>query len=158
MHEYRITPDELLEAAMAGVRRRVDHIRDDDAAQRNLPSEDRRWDNDINGAVAEYVFQVKHLGQPWRPARCGEHDADRQYEIRQTCWPNGGLLIQETDHDDVPYVLVVGSRLRWRVVGWAFGGHAKLQMYWWDKTGRPCYRMPQRDLRPIETLPVKVQT
>ena len=63
------------------------------------------------------------------------------------------LLVRPVDRDTDVFVLVVGTGPVFRLAGWSTGRAAKQQIWYRTFDDRPpAFFMPQRFLRPIETL------
>ena len=69
-------------------------------------------------------------------------------EVRCTTYANGRLLLDYKDKDDLPYVLVIKKNPnRFTIAGWCYGKEGKQSKYWTDHLPRPCYAVPQSELR-----------
>jgi hypothetical protein len=103
------------------------------------------------------------LGVPWRGAGCyaTRLDGDLAYniEVRGRKRSHDPLLMRREDKDDRPYVLVTGIERIYELRGWVYGHEGKDERYWWaDAPYRPCFKVPQSDLRPIESLLVLIDS
>lgn len=110
------------------------------------------WGSHIEGAIAEALV-AKATQQYW-PGATKSFQQYRDvgpYEVRQTKYKNGCLLLHPTDPDDAKFVLVVGNFPDMEIVGWIWGKTGKHPDYWTEEQ-RPCYRVPQTALEPYETL------
>lgn len=146
---------ELLDAAIAGVRRHIHQVFRPNA--HGLPEIDD-WNVDLTGAVGELVV-AKYFNRYWRPVvrdpwndiRC---DIGTSLQIKTTEHDNGHLIVHKHHPDDCVYILVVGRNLTWRIAGWLMGWEAK-QDTWWNTNHRvPAFWVPQKELRPIEKLAI----
>ena len=69
-------------------------------------------------------------------------------DVRCTTYANGRLLLDYKDKADRPYVLVIKQHPnRFTIAGWCYGREGKQRKYWNDHLPRPCYAVPQSDLR-----------
>jgi len=129
MTEIVLNRQELRSAAYSGVERRLNGI------ERNLPAmygRDLRkteWQNDVVGAIAEYAV-AKYLNVCWNPATNNVALKDLPgdvgtYQVRSTTWPNGCLLIQESDKDEAPFILAVVNDRSVTLKGWVYGHEGK---------------------------------
>ena len=143
-----LTESEIQQGAFVGMQRCVFAITS------NLRNEQSNaWQNDIEGALAEMAF-AKLLNVHWdgKIGKIEKGDVGH-WEIRQTKMPDGHLLIYPSDLNDASYVLMTGQKGVYEVRGWILGREGKQHKYWRaDVTGyRPCFWVPQSDLRSIET-------
>lgn len=112
------------------------------------------WNEHIEGSLGEMAF-AKALGVYWAaPINTFKEGGDvGAFQVRTRSNDNYDLLVRPTDRDEDIFVLVVGQRGIYRVVGWLYGRECKRPE--WLKTygGRPpAYFVPQEALRPISTL------
>jgi hypothetical protein len=100
----------------------------------------------IQGAAAE-IAASKHLNRRWlfSAYKPGQADLEPDIEVRSTPRPHGCLVIRQRDHDDRPYVLVVGQIPSFRVVGWVYGHEAKR----YERRPDGSYWVPQTELPPL---------
>ena len=143
-----LTESEIQQGAFVGMQRCVFAIKS------NLRNEQSNvWQNDIEGALAEMAF-AKLLNVHWdgKIGKIEKGDVGH-WEIRQTKMPDGHLLIYPSDSNDASYVLMTGQKGVYEVRGWILGREGKQHKYWRaDVTGyRPCFWVPQADLRPVQT-------
>jgi hypothetical protein len=126
---------------------------------RVLGNNRRGIENDIDGAVGEFVA-AKALNKFWHgPGSYKAHDIEPNIEVRTVPY-NGGrqrLKIKKDDPDDSPFVLVLGTQdsLIWKIPGWILGKHGKIIGDWEDPTGNgadPAYFVDQGCLNSILTL------
>lgn len=142
---------ESMHAANVGILRRISAEFKNRTHANGLSRDAAPWDIDINGAMAELAV-AKLLGVYWTGAsELGAIDV-LFCDVRHTTVPDGCLLIQKTDANDRPFVLVTGIMPEFNVCGWMLAGDAKQDQYWRTDTGRPCYFVPQSDLRLMEDL------
>ena len=66
------------------------------------------------------------------------------------------LRLHERDRDDQIFVLVVRSEPKYELAGWLYAKEGKQAKYWrhW-RNGTYAYFVPLKDLKPIESFPVK---
>lgn len=110
------------------------------------------WDEDINGAVGEYVASLG-LEKEWNlPGGVGESDLVGGIEVRTVMSDDRRLLIKPKDKDDSPFVLVVGTdnHLVWRITGYIYGREGKKAIF--KDPLRPIYLVDQQYLNPILEL------
>ncbi len=109
-------------------------------------------DLDIEGAAGE-IAAAKALNRYWHGsvnAKKSEPDVGHNIQVRATKHLNGSLIITDSDPDDQIYVLVIGSRPNFNVVGWIRGVDGKKQEYVRAPNNRPpAYFVPQRILAQI---------
>jgi|SRR5689334_7447963 len=110
------------------------------------------WDDDINGALGEYVAHLG-LGVEWNiPGGVGEPDLVGGIEVRTIMSDDRRLLIKPKDKDDSPYVLVIGTdnHLVWRITGYLHGRDGKKALF--KDHLRPIYLVDQAYLNTIREL------
>ena len=74
-------------------------------------------------------------------------------EIRSTDRSDGRLILHPSDKDFSPYVLVTSdAHPSYKLVGWVYGIDGKNEKYWRDNVPRPCYMVPQTNLKSIDSL------
>lgn len=144
-------------AAHVGVMRFVYARRSGRTQVYGQPRDD--WGADCNGALAEYAWS-KLTNQYWSAF-------DRQFlslpgdvgqvQIRSTRLANGGLTLHPKDRDEQVFVLALidlfSKPVTVKFVGWIRGLDGKAERFW-DKTKmkRPCFLVPQSELRSMEEL------
>ncbi|HLG28179.1 MAG TPA: hypothetical protein VI423_10375 [Paenisporosarcina sp.] len=80
-------------------------------------------------------------------------------EIRSTDRPDGRLILHPTDKDLSPYLLVLSTaHPEYQLVGWIYGEEGKDPKYWRDNVPRPCFMVPQEQLRSIDSLVNIIET
>lgn len=138
-----LTPNEVHLAASHGVLRRYEKLagRRGDRVQKQCSD----WDNEIEGACAEYAW-AKFRQQFWTGVvGVGARDGV-EVEVRWTKHAHGGLIVYPHDDDDSVYVLARGRAPEFRFVGWLRGGEGK-------QYGRPTdfgLLVPATLLHPLE--------
>lgn len=112
------------------------------------------WSLDIEAAAAEMAYaKARNLYWPGLVDDPKALPGDVGIaEIRQTANPEGHLLLHDDDHDDRPYVLVIGQTPEFRIVGWIWGRDGKQRHWWRADTGRPAYFIPQGALHEFAQL------
>lgn len=116
---------------------------------------------DLQGALAELAvsraldlpWDGKWLPVPeWDTWKLEGNDVGK-LEIRSTERFDGRLILHPSDKDYSPYVLVTSdAHPTYRLVGWVYGREGKEDKYWRDNVPRPCYMVPQSNLRTIDSL------
>jgi hypothetical protein len=111
------------------------------------------WANDIEGAMGEMAL-AKFLGVYWTENSAPQApDVGENDEVRTTEYVNGHLLLHKCDHDDRRYWLLTGVNGKYVVRGWLFGREKDDDPDWWrGEIDRPCYYVPQDDLRAPEEV------
>lgn len=111
-------------------------------------------------SVGAEIFAARALGVEWIPSDLPDHEGDigAGRQVRSTDWDDGRLLIHDPheDEDDHVFFLVIGWFPNYRMAGWLSGrdarkGRKKVELV----PGRPCYAIPQEELRPIEEYKVQ---
>lgn len=140
---------EALESAIEGLKRRHRRLYEG-IPERYGTFDGDLWGADIEATCAEAAF-AKFMGLYWRPSE-GPQQGDvrdvQGWEVRWSKHDQAHLLVHERDADHAPYVLVVGALPHFRITGYMVGKQAKDARYWRDSE-RPCFRVPQRDLRTL---------
>jgi len=111
---------ELMMAAHVGVARQVNSCIS--GVENSVGNKDYSYRNCVEGAAAELVL-AKYLGIYWDGSVDtfkGKPDVG-QFEVRQTKYHNGRLVLQENDSRDSTYVLVTGDCQDYIVQGWLPG-------------------------------------
>lgn len=143
----RLTAEQLEEAAVAGVQRRVNAITRYRTSQHPGDQPPIEWEYDIRGAIAEYgvclAYGQKFSGFVPRNIR-GERDAG-PLEVRTLCTDlTRGLAEKWKDPDYLPLVLTMVKKDRVMIVGWETAGAVRA-MGRRNKYDR--YELPQADLK-----------
>lgn len=153
----KLTDAQLEEAALAGVKRRVDAI----TKYRQTPhpgyQAEIEWEYDIRGAIAEYAvclaFGQRFSGYVPRNIR-GQRDAG-PLEVRTLCTDlTRGLAAKWKDPDDQRLVLAIVKKDRVLIVGWETAGAVRA-MGKANKYDR--HELPQSELRSVDTLGYPIQ-
>jgi len=126
---------------------------------------------DIEGAIGEgafaKAFALKWDGSfkkhaEWLKWRHDGHDVSG-LEIKTTRYRTGRLLVQKWNRDDAPYILAIitsdlpsaiknNKKIEIELVGWCIGQEAKNDLWWVSEWRRPCYALPQNQLRDMSEL------
>ena len=151
----RLSPAEMMHAAMVGIMRQITNLRDgrQDAHGFNGTG----WSEHIEGAAGEMAV-AKALGHYWsgNHGRLRADDVGR-LQVRTRSRSDYDLIVHDTDSDDRAFVLVRGKAPEFEVVGWIWGRDAKNPSHWADPAGgRPAYFVPAAELRPLEELDVEI--
>jgi len=90
--------------------------------------------------------------EEWDKWKVDGHDVG-MLEVRTTRYKTGRLIIHDKDQDYSPYILVLSYNCpEFFLAGWCFGNFGKNKKYWREDVPRPCYMVPQSDLRPMDEL------
>jgi hypothetical protein len=151
-----LTPEEIRRAEEIGMKTQEwaikNKVRDQPTAN---PKKGFRY-HDV-GAVCELAAS-KALAQPWN-RKIGDFKRTDvgPYEVRGNSRSDGRLrLNQKGSKPEKAYILVLDSRPKFILAGWAFGYEVMQDKYWgfhYDGWPVPCWGMPQEDLHPMPTLP-----
>lgn len=134
-----LNPDEILQAALVGVKRNINAIGRGNF-QVNKPDQNKLWQSHIEGAMGEMAV-AKVANKFWSTGTKDDSDIG-EWEVRTT-HANGILVIRQRDVDkgkaNKTFILVRGSYGNYDVVGWIKGVDAIKDEYWRDptNTGRP---------------------
>jgi hypothetical protein len=145
--EVTVTQEEFDKGVQAGVSRHTDALIKKHARADGTKT---TWDEDINGAIGEYIASIA-LEKEWNlPGGVGQPDLVGGIEVRTITSSDRSLLIKFKDKEDRPFVLVVGTgnHLVWRVTGWIYGRDGKKPEY----NAGPYYLVDQAQLNPILDL------
>jgi hypothetical protein len=137
----------------------VGYLRGVESKRAGLPDahglKSRGWSENIEGAMGEQAF-AKALGIFWNNSVNTFKDPDfpPNIQIRTRPHPEHDLIVRQTDNPNDIFVLVTGACPNYVVRGFFFGNETRKE--WLFNAGqadRPDqYFVPQRYLRPIETL------
>lgn len=149
--------DTVLATAVANLRNKSQR----DAKRRDGLVKGSSLGRDLQGALAE-LAAAKALNLPWDgkwlPVSVWDtwkiHGNDvGKLEIRSTERFDGRLILHPTDKDFSPYLLITSeAHPTYHLVGWIYGIDGKIEKYWRDNVPRPCYMVPQNDLKSIDDL------
>lgn len=147
--KVELSPEEFLMGANAAVYRR---IRSTFQGKKDRFGHDGRdvWSMEIEGALAEMAV-AKWQGVYWSGQE-GQNARDvLGYEVRQTSYDNGHLLLHPDDPDDARYILITGQLGSYVIRGWIDGRDGKQQKFWNSNyTREPAFAVPQSDLWEFE--------
>lgn len=153
----RLTPDQLTEATLAGVHRRLDAITKHrtHAQAGTRPGNVYHWEQHIRSAIAEYAaclaFGYTFSGHVENGIR-RLNDAG-PLEIRTTMNPDGPLSVKSKDLDHQPVVLTKVKDDRVLLVGWCTAGQVR-EHGWANEWGG--HSIAQHDLLGIEELGIEI--
>lgn len=75
------------------------------------------------------------------------------FEVRQTPYDSGRLILHRDDADDARFALVTGQLGEYSIRGWILGSEGKDDEWWGDpQGGRPAYFVPQSALGEVKSL------
>ena len=149
----RLSPDEFLHAAMVGVTRQIDNLRNRRQDRyAGLPGEEA-WRVHIEGACGELAV-AKWLGAYWSGNLGNLRAADvAGLEVRTATRDDYQLIVHPGDRADARFVLVTGKAPLFVLRGWCYGREAQQDCYWSDpRGGRPAFFVPQERLHAMATL------
>ena len=143
-----LSSEEMLTAVIVGARRLIV------SQSKNLSNRagaTRRWDDEIEGAMAEAAL-ARELGLYFDP-RVGKYGSKDigPYHVRHTTLNDGCLIVRDHDPDGL-YVLITGSMGAYRVAGYIESDVAReLTQYRKAPNGRAAaWFIPQCELTPLE--------
>lgn len=127
-----LTPSELMLAAMAGVMREVQNLKNGSTHRYGCPKADG-FRRNIEGCIGELVL-AKFLQAYWAgKGTLGSKDvAGQQVRCAQ---PGGALILHPSDADADRFWLVRGEAFDYVVEGW-IAGRAGKSPQWWEPQGR----------------------
>ena len=143
----KLTYAEILEAAISGVMRQVENLKDQ---KRNAhgAKNNNAWDLHINGCIGERAV-AKCLNLYW-PGKGDFRGLDvggvqTGFDVRQSRHSNGHLIVHKEDEDDRFIYFITGEFGEYVVHGGMKAGDAKQEKWWTEKAnnGRPAYFVPQ---------------
>lgn len=145
MIEIRLTLEELLMAAQAGVIRRISSIKE--GYNKNKHAEKSDWSTDIDGAAAEMAFS-KFWGIYWNGSNRSFKSPDvGNWRIRSTTHRGGCLIIRPNDEDiNRKYVMIITDAPMFYIVGHMTPAQARQDKYWRGDS----WWVPQKDLIQFE--------
>jgi hypothetical protein len=157
MVNVTLTPHEMALAAQAGARREIQAAM---RARKEAHGHDaaRPWIDHIEGACAELAV-AKVSDHYWRPVvdeplHTLQQDVGQsgRVQVRSTPRANGALILHLNDDPEARFLLVVGARGTYQIVGWIRGADGMANTFWRDPgTGRPAFFIPQPVLLPLNT-------
>ena len=145
--DVSLTPAEMLQGGIVGMRRRVDSIL---KKLHDQAGDSNGWENEIEGALAEMAV-AKAFGQYFDPnvGKYGEADVG-EFHVRQTKYTDGHLRIEKHETHG-KYLLVTGAMGEYTIRGWIDAEKARHEKFLCVKhKGRnPAYWIPQSELEPV---------
>ena len=142
-----LTPAEILQAGIVGLRRRVDSI---NKKSTDVVGSSNGWENELEGALAEMAV-AKALGSFFDPnvGKYGTADVG-DYHVRQTKYHDGHLRIERHEKHG-KYLLVTGQMGEYNIRGWIDAEKARQERFLCVKhKGRPpAYWIPQSELESV---------
>lgn len=123
----------------------------------------RNYERVLLGVLGEMAV-AKHLNLPWDGASPFAKTDVGPYQVRTHRLEDSGLHIQQNPDPRDLFILVTtipsgGRKInQMNIVGWITVREARQRKYYLEPNYRnperePCYRVPQKDLHPIEELP-----
>lgn len=121
----------------------------------------RNYERVLLGVLGEMAV-AKHLGIPWTGTSPFRTTDVGPYQVRTHRNETSSLHLQQYADPEDLYILVTaipsgGRRItQLKICGWITVPEAQQRRYWFIPTQserEPCWRIPQRDLHPIEELP-----
>lgn len=151
--EVTLTMPEVMLGAAVGTMRQVGNLKHGLRHRYGTDNADS-WTKHIEGACAEMAL-AKYLGLFWS-GNVNDHEAAdvAGYQVRQTAYPNGRLMLHPDDKDGEIFVLATGTAPKFTLRGWLAAKDGKLTQYWCDPTGmnKPAFFVPQNLLHGMTTL------
>jgi hypothetical protein len=149
-----LSPQELMTAAMVGVRRQISAMANGRAHWGVLSSsETSAFDNHIIGAMAEFAV-AKHFHLFWSDNVGSVTGRDVGGEIEVRCRRVGGsgldLAMRPHDKPAMPYLLVHAAMPKFTLVGWIYGCDAESLGMLNESTG--LRYVVASSLRPLDEL------
>lgn len=139
---------EIQMAAFVAVQRTVENLKNG-AKHKYGMKEEHGWQMSIEGALGECAL-AKFLNVYWSKGTIGAPDV-WNVDVRTTPYPTGSLLLHDSDPDDRKFFLLTGINGKYTVQGYIYGREGKQQKYWRNDS-RPCFWIPQSDLKPYHPL------
>lgn len=150
---------EMRLAAQVGLERRI-RAMERGHQDCNLKSDNNRWTDHIEGALAEMAV-AKYLGRFWSSSidtyRVGG-DVGR-YQVRSSARILE-LNIRDRDKDDSIFIKAFGHSPTFRLLGWILAAEAKRPEWLSDRGngGPPCYWVPCFHLNAMELLKERAES
>lgn len=144
-----LSVEEMGICAQGGAIRVANNIVNGLAKMPNNCPDDEVWHDAVEGAMGEMAV-AKTLGIEWSVGTKGGLDVG-QFDVRQTKYPKGQLLLQKWDKNRVN-ILVTGQFGKYKVIGYLYNPYGMVPKYWRGDIERPCYWIPQQDLIPFTTM------
>lgn len=152
MAVMQLTAHEIFHAALVGVTRQIDNLRNH-RLDRYGASTEEGWRLHIEGACGELAV-ARYFDRYWS-GNLGNLQAPDvgAFQVRTRPRPDGNLILHPSDADDEEFVLVTGTAPRFELRGWIRGAEGKRQEFWKDPAGgRPAFFVPASALHPMEAL------
>lgn len=145
---------ELMQAAVAGVQRRISSIEKDRPQRYGADKRHNEWQIDIVGMMGEYAV-AKYLNIHWQPATDAPlaslpGDVGR-YQVRSSQHGNAHLFVHESDDGEVPFILAVIYERSVLLQGWIWGKEKQVLSVKFENN---TYWIPQASLRSMDSLPI----
>lgn len=149
-HAVELSEYAFRQAEFAGNLRREHAVKNNFPEPYGTPPSDL-LENDINSCCAEMAV-AKFYNLHWEavvdnPSKDLMGDVGSVLEVRSTWRRSGRLILHRRDRDDFPFILAIGKGPHWILAGWMWGEEGKKQKYWDGGMPRPCYAVPQQDLK-----------
>jgi len=137
---------EIITAAMGGVLRQLENMRDGRMNTHGLKKgEAHDWQLHIEGCLGELAV-AKAMNLYWSKGQYGADDVG-DFQVRTTRRDQSDLILHPRDPDDKRFYLVTGYNGRYKICGWILGRDGKKLEYWKDPAGgRPAFFVPQSAL------------
>lgn len=145
MSEVALTPTEIMQAAMVGVMRQLQNMRDGRRPAFGAGSASD-WQLHVEGALGECAL-AKHLGIFWCGVGALRAPDVGVVDVRTRSNHSYDLILHDHDPDERVFYLLTGGNGRYVVRGWIRAGEGKRKEFWKDPAGgRPAYFVPQEAL------------
>jgi len=156
MNHVKLANDELAQCTIAGLQRLMRKLAGHNSGHyyNNSLSFQERVCEEAESVAAEWAV-AKYYGLPFEPAEANNHfknkaDVGNALEVKWTKYPDGSLIIYESDRKTDIAVLVVGKSPSYVIKGWIPVTMAQRDRY--RHASQPTWWVSQNHLQPIETL------
>lgn len=144
-----LTDEEMMAAAVVGIKRNIMSINKDSKPGYGH-NDENNWEINILGAMGELSF-CKYYGITWE-GRIGNYkksDVGHNIQVKTTTYSNGRLIIESDFKDEEIYVLVIGDKNIYQIIGWIKAVDCKKEIYRHNFGRGSKYFVPQSMLNPF---------
>lgn len=141
---------EMRISAQVGIERCL-HVIEAGRANMYGEQDDKFWQRHVEGAMGEMAL-AKFTNMYWNGTIGSVHLPDvGDLEVRTTEHKDGCLIMHPKDKNKAKFVLAIGVRGKYEMVGWIFGHEGKKQEFVRDPNDRvAAYFVPQKALRKFD--------